>query len=201
MTRIVAIPVKPFEIAKKRLSPVLEPQQRQALSVELARRTALAAIAANATPLILSADDAVSEWAAHQGYDVLLDEGSSLDEAAHSATLFANNQPWLFCHADLPLLRSAELVKALEIMSRGSWVIAPSSDGGTSLIGGVGGFDFAFGPGSFHRHLARLGNRPVEVVIEIGTLLDLDTAADFSAAAAHPLGRWLGDVVPIPSSP
>ena len=83
MSRIVAIPVKPFDVAKRLLCGALDPAQRQTLSVELARRTARAAIDAGATPLILSADDAVSEWATNQGHDVLLDEGSSLDEAAH----------------------------------------------------------------------------------------------------------------------
>ena len=199
MTRIVAIPVKPFDVAKKRLGGVLSAEQRQALSVELARRTANAAIDAGAAPLILSADEMVSEWAASQGYDVLLDEGSSLDEAAHAATLFANDEPWVICHADLPLLRSEDLAGAIGLMTHGAWVLAPSSDGGTSLIGGIGQFDFAFGPASFHRHLARLAHQTVRVVTSLGTLLDLDVPGDFAAAAAHPRGAWLGSVAPIRS--
>jgi 2-phospho-L-lactate guanylyltransferase len=199
LTRIVAIPVKPFDVAKARLSTILSPSQREALSVELARMTAKAAIAADASPLILSADDAVTEWASTQGYDVLLDEGSSLNEAAHSATVFADDEPWIVCHADLPLLRADDLVRALDLMQAGAWVVAPSSDGGTSLIGGVGDFDFAFGPGSFHRHLARLASRSVRVLASVGTLLDLDTAADFRAAAAHPRGGWLQEAATIPS--
>ena len=200
MTRIVAIPVKPFGVAKKRLSGLLTDEQRHALSVELARRTANAAIAAGAAPVILSANEAVSKWAADQGYDVLLDEGSSLDEAAHAATLFANNEPWLICHADLPLLRSEDLDRALDLMAHGSWVLAPSNDGGTSLIGGIGQFEFAFGPSSFHRHLARLAHRSVQVMISAGTLLDLDLPGDFTAAAAHPRGAWLNSVAPIRSN-
>lgn len=199
MTRIVAIPVKPFDAAKQRLSDVLSDEQRSVLSMELARRTANAAIAAGAAPLILSADDVVSEWAANQGYDVLLDEGSSLDEAAHAATLFANNEPWVICHADLPLLRSEDLARAVALMAGGSWVLAPSNDGGTSLIGGIGQFEFAFGPGSFHRHLARLSHRAVHVMTSVGTLLDLDLPGDFVAAANHPRGAWLSSVAPIRS--
>ncbi len=199
MTRIVAIPVKPFDVAKKRLGGVLSNEQRQALSVELARRTANAAIDAGAAPLILSADEVVSDWATSQGYDVLLDEGSSLDEAAHAATLFANDEPWVVCHADLPLLRSDDLAQAIAKMRDGAWVLAPSSDGGTSLIGGIGQFDFAFGPASFHRHLARLSHRTVHVMASLGTLLDLDVPGDFTAAAAHPRGAWLNSVAPIRS--
>jgi 2-phospho-L-lactate guanylyltransferase len=193
LTRIVAIPVKPFDAAKKRLSGILT-------SDELARRTANAAIAAGAVPLILSADEAVSEWAAEHRYDVLLDEGSSLDEASHAATLFANNEPWVICHADLPLLRSEDLALAVGSMRDGSWILAPSSDGGTSLIGGVGQFEFAFGSGSFHRHLALLAGRSVGVMTTLGTLLDLDTPDDFAAAAAHPRGAWLNSVAQIRST-
>jgi 2-phospho-L-lactate guanylyltransferase len=199
LTRIVAIPVKPFAAAKKRLSGEFTAEQRQALSVELARRTANAAIAAAAAPLILSADDVVSEWAVRQGYDVLFDEGSSLDGAAHAATLFANNEPWVICHADLPLLRGDDLARALELMASGSWVLAPSNDGGTSLIGGIGQFEFAFGPASFHRHLARLADQAVHIMTSLGTLLDLDLPGDFAAAAAHPRGAWLNSVAPIRS--
>jgi 2-phospho-L-lactate guanylyltransferase (CobY/MobA/RfbA family) len=78
-------------------------------------------------------------------------------------------------------------------------VLAPSSDGGTSLIGGVGQFDFAFGPESFHRHLARLAERTVNILTTVGTLLDLDKPADLEAAAAHPRGAWLNGVAPIRS--
>ena len=199
MTRIVAIPVKPFGVAKMRLSGLLTARQRQALGVELARRTANAAIAAGAAPLILSADEVVSEWAAGQGYDVLLDEGSNLDEAAHAATAFAGDEPWVICHADLPLLRGEDLRRAVSLMEGGSWVLAPSSDGGTSLIGGTGQFDFAFGPASFHRHLARLAHRTVHVMTSLGTLLDLDVPGDFAAAANHPRGEWLHSLAPIRS--
>lgn len=200
MTCIIGIPVKPFDTAKQRLGGLLAAEQRQQLSIELARRTADAAIAAGATPLILSADDAVSEWATGHGYDVVLDEGSSLDEAAHAATRFAAGEPWVICHADLPLLRSEDLTCAVGILAQGSWVLAPSSDGGTSMIGGIGRFDFAFGPGSFHRHLARLTVTPLRIVTAVGTLLDLDTPADFAAAASHARGAWLNSVAPIRSN-
>lgn len=200
MTCIVGIPVKPFGVAKQRLSGLLAPEERESLSIALARRTADAALAAGAAPLILSADAAVSDWAAEHRYDVLLDEGSSLDEAAHAATHFADGRPWVVCHADLPLLRGEDLARALSLMSHGSWVLAPSSDGGTSLIGGIGGFGFSFGPGSFHRHLGRLADRPTRVVTSVGTLLDLDTPNDFLAAATHPRGTWLTSIAPIRSN-
>lgn len=199
MPVIVAIPVKPFSAAKQRLAEDFSPSIRRSLSVEMARRTALAVEAAGASPLILSADDQVSTWAQAAGYRVLVDKGSSLDEAAHAATDHAGNDPWIVCHADLPLLEPSDLESALGAIAEGSWVIAPSSDGGTSLIGGRGDLRFGFGPGSFQRHLGRISTQPQRILISVGTLLDLDTSADFEAAQGHPRGLWLRRYAPIGS--
>lgn len=192
---IIAIPVKPFGVAKQRLAGSLTDTQRRSLSIELARRTANAAVGAGATPLILSADDGVSEWARAEGFDVLLDEGSSLNEAARSATVFADDRPWIVCHADLPLLTASDLSAAMTAANGRRWVLSASSDGGTSLIGGRGGFVFSFGPSSFQRHIAALADREVTVVNRLGTMLDLDTPADLDAAIRHPRGSWLASIV------
>lgn len=192
---IIAIPVKPFDVAKQRLSGLLSDVQRRQISVELARRTARAAVLAGARPLILSADDGVTEWAGQEGFEVLLDEGSSLNEAARSAADHAGEEPWIVCHADLPLLQASDLGAAMAVMDGGAWVVSASSDGGTSLIGGFGPFDFWFGPGSFHRHLAALSDRNVGIVSRLGTMLDLDTPADLEAAINHPRGSWLASIV------
>ena len=42
---------------------------------------------------------------------------------------------------------------------------------------------FAYGPGSFHRHLAAVSGGPVRVVVATATALDLDTPDDLAAAA------------------
>ncbi len=192
---IIAIPVKPFADAKQRLAGSLTDAQRRFLSIELARRTATAAVGAGAAPLILSADDGVSEWARAEGFDVLLDEGSSLNEAAHSATVFAGGRPWIVCHADLPLLTTSDLSAAMASMDGRRWVLSASSDGGTSLIGGRGHFGFSFGSASFQRHLAALADRDVAIGNRLGTMLDLDTPADLDAAIRHPRGAWLASIV------
>jgi 2-phospho-L-lactate guanylyltransferase len=189
---VAAIPVKPFDSAKRRLSGVLSTQQRRTLSRRLAEHTATAAAGAGASPLILSADDEVTIWATGLGLDVLLDEGSSLDRAAATAVGWATDRssPWLVVHADLPLLGPADLTPAVERVAAGGEAIAPSSDGGTALLGSSrASFPFAYGPASFHRHLPRLVN-PL-VVVCTGLMLDLDEPADLTAARRHRRGRWL----------
>ncbi len=196
---IVAIPVKPFSLAKQRLAATLDSDTRRRLSIELASRTADVAQHAGGSPLILSADDDVTLWATQAGRDVLLDQGSSLNDAAHSATDHVGQDAWIICHADLPLLNLGTVARALGAVHNGRWVIAPSSDGGTSMIGGTGPFDFSFGVGSFHRHLARLATRDHVVITSTGTLLDLDTPSDIVAALSHADGKWLAEFPAIAS--
>lgn len=193
---IVGIPVKPFGDAKRRLARVLGARTRRRLSEELAARTTRVAAAAGARPLVLSADDEVTEWARSQEVDVLLDEGSGLDRAAESAVAWASARGlgWIICHADLPLLAVSELRSAVEAVERGRTVLAPSSTGGTPMLGASSDrFRFAYGEGSFHRHLARSPD-PL-VLFGVGFALDLDEPSDLDAVLAHPRGTWVSGIL------
>jgi 2-phospho-L-lactate guanylyltransferase len=195
METVAAIPVKPFDQAKRRLSDVLSPGRRRELGEQLARRTVDVCGRAGARPLVLSADDEVTEWARTHGIDVLLDEGSSLDEAAAAAQewVLERGAAWMICHADLPTLQARHLVPVIDHLSNGGAAIAPSSDGGTSLLGASIRVATAYGPGSFHRHLHRLATCDVRVFTGIRVALDLDTATDLAAALRHPWGAWIAD--------
>lgn len=188
-----AIPVKPFDRAKQRLSEVLGPERRSALGERLARRTIDVMTAAGVDVLVLSADEVVTDWARRNGVEVLLDEGSSLDQAAAVARdhLLNQGRGWMIAHADLPLLTPRDVSRAVEIVARHGAVIAPSSDGGTSLIGATQPVRFAYGPGSFRRHLAAMKPLDPSVIVTVGWALDLDTPADLAAARRHPDGEWL----------
>ncbi|MEX1044114.1 MAG: 2-phospho-L-lactate guanylyltransferase, partial [Acidimicrobiia bacterium] len=175
---VIGIPVKPFPAAKRRLASVLDDTGRAVLGRRLAERTVHAVLDAGAQPLVISADDPVTEWARSIGVDVLLDEGSSLDEAAKAAVGEARRREaaWGILHADLPLLRADDLQVAVSILGDGGAVVAPSSDGGTSLVGSsLDRFAFSYGPGSFHRHLAALAREDPRVIFTLGLALDLDT--------------------------
>ncbi len=193
----IGIPVKPFPAAKGRLAEILGDSARAELGRELADRTLAAVAESGARPLVLSADDAVTEWARSLAVDVLLDEGSSLDRAAHVAVaeIRRSARAWAILHADLPLLTASHLTEAVGELAAGGAVLAPSSDGGTSLVGAsLAHFPFRYGPGSFHRHLAALSSLTggsVRVITNIGLLLDLDTPHDLAAAAGKADGAWL----------
>jgi 2-phospho-L-lactate guanylyltransferase len=189
-----AIPVKPFDQAKQRLSTVLDGPARRTLGERLALRTIEVVASARVDVLVLSADDGVTAWARSNDVEVILDEGSSLDRAASVARdhLLSQGKAWMVVHADLPVLQPGDVELAARHIETGSTVLAPSSDGGTSMIGASTPIEFSYGPGSFHRHLAAAGREhPVVVMMSTGWALDLDTPADFAAVIRTPAGRWL----------
>jgi 2-phospho-L-lactate guanylyltransferase len=164
---------------------------RSALGRALAERTAAIAVEAGLIPVLIAGDAEVAEWAMHQGLPSIPDPGVGLDEAAGAGADWAKEAAshWLVVHTDLPLLTTPELKSLLEGLSRNGAVIAPSADGGTSALGANGHGDFAYGPGSFQRHLARFPG--AAVIASPGLLHDVDTLADLESASRHPLGTWL----------
>ncbi|MDE0188438.1 MAG: 2-phospho-L-lactate guanylyltransferase [bacterium] len=199
MEVLAAVPVRQAISPKSRLATVLSPRARRLLSLEMAARVVGAIEEAGARPVVLAADQVVMEWAGERGWEGIPDRAPSLNAAAAGAVAEATRRRvgWMIVHADLPLLTAADLRDSLAVVGSGDWVLAPSSDGGTSLIGGSGDphFDFAYGEGSFHRHLARLRRRSPRVVFRPGLALDLDRPSDLQAALSHPRGRWLADWV------
>lgn len=198
MDVVLAVPVKPFADAKRRLASVLSPEGRRSLGRLLAMHTVVAVEGAGARPLVVAADAGVSAWARAHHLEVLVDSGAGLDRAARQARAWALDRglAWGILHADLPLLSRSDLMPAVRSLASGGTVLAPSTDGGTSLLGAARvEFPFAYGPGSFRRHLGRLADGNPLVLSGVGLSLDLDEPDDLDAALRHPAGAWLAPVV------
>lgn len=186
---LIAIPVKPFGVAKSRLEPALNGARRSRLGKTIAARTAGEAQATGARVAVVTADDGVAEWAVRLGLEVVREApeyGSGLNGAATAAVAAADRDrsDWLILHADLPLITRADIGAAIDRHRPGRYVIAPSYDGGSGLLMGSGAFPFSYGPGSFHRHM-QAANGTADVVVRAGLALDLDTARDLEAAMSH----------------
>ena len=197
MALLAAVPVKPFGVAKARLSGHLSPNQRARLGKAIAARTTLLCRQAGADVVVVTGDDGVAEWAGALGFAVLA-EGpvGSLDGAAQTAaaTAAARGQGWVIVHADLPLATAVDLRSVFRAATRGA-VVVPSHNGGTNLLAGSDPtFPFTFGAGSFHRHLAA---EPRAVVLAHPRLaIDLDTPRDLAHARKAAGGSWLGPFLP-----
>ena len=187
MKPVIAIPLKPFGVAKARLAPILSAAQRSRVGKAVAAHTVEAAVKTGASTAVVTADHGVAAWARHRGVEVIYEVpelGTGLNGAARAAAAHAAglNRPWIVLHADLPLLESSHLAGPIAALVTGRPVLAPSYDGGTTLLGSTGStFEFSYGAGSFHRHLAAAGTDAL-VVTATGLMLDLDDPRDLLAA-------------------
>lgn len=182
MPDVAIIPIRSFRLGKQRLSGLLEDPEREDLGRRLAAHVASTAVAADAIPLVVSADAAVADWSIHNGFSCIPDPDQGLDAAARTGAdwALAARSRWAVLHSDLPALTEGDVRQVFDGLSLAPSVIAPSSDGGTSALASSREVEFAYGPASFHRHLARLED-PM-VVVSTGLLLDLDSPNDFDAS-------------------
>lgn len=189
MNPTAVIPLKGFAVAKGRLAPVLDQEQRSSLARETAGHVARACADGGFDIMIVTGDAAVKAWALDHSAIVVPDPSQGLDAACRVAIEQCAG-PWIIVHGDLPLLEGATMTDTRAILDAGGSIIAPSRDGGTNLLGATDPIRLSYGPGSFHRHLAALSGR-ARVYVDIKTLIELDTPADLSAAAELPGGAWL----------
>jgi 2-phospho-L-lactate guanylyltransferase len=187
---VVLVPVKAFRDAKARLATVLDDGQRE----QLARWTAARVLAAaGELPTFVACDDTdVAGWAKEHGASVLWHPGVGLNAAVKDsvAELRASGVTnVVVAHGDLARAHSfADLTRP------GTVTLVPDRhDDGTNVVGIPTDlpFDFAYGPGSFRRHLqaAIAGGYTVRVRRDVLLAVDIDTPSDL----AHPLVQ---EVVP-----
>lgn len=174
------IPIRTFR-GMSRLAGVLSEHQRIALSRALAGRL-LDAVEANGLPMIVvTTDSDVSIWASARA-TVVADPGRGLDGAAATGVSLCAG-PWLVVHADLPLVDAGAIRVLTDAAADTGVTLVPSPDGGTTAIAASGPFPFAFGPGSFHRHLASAPE--ARVVTDCRLAIDVDTPAQWQALGSH----------------
>lgn len=196
MTVFVGVPIKPFGVAKARLSGVMDAAHRARIGKAIAAHT-LSCIAVSGVDVVVVTGDAdVAAWATHGGWRAIPELRGGLDGAAAAVVDAAADGPWAVVHADLPVMTPDDVTAVWDRIDHGR-VIAPSRDGGTSVIAGRGRLDFRYGHLSFHSHLAAMSqDRPPVVVARPGLALDLDTPDDLRIAIGMPGGAWLNDLLP-----
>jgi 2-phospho-L-lactate guanylyltransferase len=155
----ILVPVKAFAKAKLRLAPALPSAARAALAEAMAAHVIAAA---GDLPVAVVCDDAaVADWARRLGALVVWEPGRGLNgavEAGVARLAEAGAERVVVAHADLPLAGGlAELD-----LGGGVTLVPDRREDGTNVVclPSNSGFRFAYGPGSFARHLAeatRLG--------------------------------------------
>lgn len=176
MNPTAIVPIRSFE-GLTRLASALPDDRRTTLMIRLAQRTIEALRAAGAIVVVVSGDPAVHRWASDQKTRIIDEPEPAGLNAAAAAGLDTTRGPWMCVHADLPLIQPGDVTAAIDALDAHRYVLAPSHDGGTSLIAGSRPiFEFAYGPGSFRRHLSMVPS--AKVLVRAGLALDLDRARD-----------------------
>jgi 2-phospho-L-lactate/phosphoenolpyruvate guanylyltransferase len=177
----VLVPVKAFTHAKRRLTVALGDDERRALVRRMAEQVLRAAAP---FPVAVVCDDPeVAEWARGHNALVLWEPGRGLNGAVQSGVAQLAERGVrrvVVAHADLPLARGLAHLAGFD----GVTLVPDRRDDGTNVIelATSAGFRFAYGPGSFERHLAecRRLELAVRVVREPFLSYDVDWPSDLS---------------------
>lgn len=196
--RVTAIvPIKAPGTAKSRLT-ALAPGRRAELALDMARVTlrALALAETVERVLVVTSDQAVEALAAEYGAEVVPDPADGLNGAfrAGMAAVTARAKPALLIHADFLNLSAADidgLVDRWSAMPDCAALVPCKDEEGTNAVLLPPGIEFApqYGPGSFARHRAQLGDQAV-VLRHAAIARDIDSNEDLIRAAPS-----LGNVV------
>ncbi len=193
----ILIPVKPFREGKSRLAKVLQPEERERLNRWLLQRTlrTLQQVDRFFQVMVVSRDSAVLAKAREEGAHTLKESrDTTLNRTLQRAVaLLASTYSIshvLILPVDLPQLQSEDVELLLDALTQpleehpGRLVIAPDHQHqGTNALGLVPvdpTYTFAFGDGSFFRHI-RAAQRQgwfVQVVDRPGLAYDLDKPED-----------------------
>lgn len=185
------VPTRLGTNSKGRLAAVLPPQEREQLARAMLTDVlrALAGTPAIDRCLVVSPDPTARPIATAAGAEFLAEEGArglnaSVEQAVrHASTRGASAV--VVSMGDIPLLRSRDVVSALDVLPRRGAVLVPSADGtGTNLtvVRPPGLLRSRFGPDSLSLHLEQRSERlPIVIHPLPNAALDIDTPADLEA--------------------
>jgi 2-phospho-L-lactate guanylyltransferase len=186
MTPFVLIPVKSLHNAKSRLSKILSQRERERIALKLFRGVLDATLrVVEPEKIVIVTDDSeilsLAQQRCTQHYKCTRTLGLN---AALRAAIPSSAQAVLVLHADLPLLKSDDIVSMIQVGEGNRVVIAPDRHAvGTNalFLKPPDLIKFSFGEKSFttHESLAKSAGTRSKVIVRTGLSFDLDTADDF----------------------
>lgn len=192
---LVAMPMKPFELAKSRLAEMLADEQRERLARALFLRTQrfFALHFADFDRLVVTQSEDVRRLSERVGSECLLEPGvDGLNLASARAVRWAGERGYesvLLIPGDVPVWVRSEVNLLLDQARQHGAVIAQARDGGTNalLLRLPAAFGFCYGPDSSNTHLHAARDAGVSAVVCKLPFLahDLDVPADCAVLAAN----------------
>lgn len=194
------VPVKGFDISKARLSSVLNPEERRALTAAMLEDVLTALKTSTIRQvLVVSPDSAAREIADKYQFSYLSPKDTALNPSLEEAIQWCmqrNTDAVLILPADIPLVSQQDIDKLAELGSEKSTVVlAPSMNGGTNalFLNPPDVIPVCFGPGSFFKHVKEAIVKKVEVrfhssreiALDIDSEDDLNKLLELKDAAKH----------------
>lgn len=187
------VPVKEFAHAKRRLSAVLTPQQRRALTAAMVEDVlaALAQVKSLAGRVVVTVDPLAAELARRYGAEVFTEgarDGHTGAVTAAAAWLARDGRATMLAiPGDIPLVTAAELEAVIAAhRAAPSFTIVPSHDDRGSnaiVVSPPDAVPLHYGDDSFLPHLEAARARGIEpsIVRRAGIALDIDNPEDLTA--------------------
>lgn len=183
------IPVKCFNISKKRLSSVLNPEQRNALTAAMLEDV-LAAVKASTIKrvLVVSPDPTAQKIADKFEFAFLSPKDTNLNPSLNEAIeccIQKKASAVLILPADIPLVLQQDIDRLVELGSEKSTIVlSPSMNGGTNalLLNPPPVIPVCFGPNSFFKHIKEAIIEKVEIHFYYSReiALDIDSEEDLN---------------------
>lgn len=208
-----AVPVKPFDEGKTRLSSVLSENERANLNLNLFVNTLqiLLKVIQIAEVIVTCRDPSVLSLASRFGAATVKEEGTTLNQALERVTQVALQKAMnriLIVPTDLPLLSVSDLEYFISLSptERGIGIEPDRRGEGTNLllVTPPGAILYKYGTNSFQRHVAQAAGKNLAVkVIQLQNLeLDLDYPEDLEClkSSVRFTKAWKSSIISITHS-
>jgi len=191
------VPVKPFDIAKQRLMPVLSSDERAQLARLMLEDVlgVLAACTVLSGVIVMTRDDSAGRIARVSGARVLGDSVFDINAAVRVAIDCLSehrNAGMIVVPSDIPLLPTRLIEEVVDRLSapRAVALVPATRDGGTNLLAcrPADAISPSFGANSFQRHCAAARGAGIvpSVLASEDAGLDIDRSEDLAAFLSIP---------------
>jgi len=189
MNVFAVVPVKGLDISKGRLSSVLSPEKRRALTAAMLEAVLKALKSSTVHEvLVVSPDSAVRQVADKYGFSCISSRRAGLNPALKEAIAWCmqrNADSVLILPADVPLISSGDIDKLVTLGSeQPSVVLSPSINGGTNalFLNPPDLIPVCFGKNSFFTHVKEAIGKGVPIRFHSSKeiAMDVDSEEDLN---------------------
>jgi 2-phospho-L-lactate guanylyltransferase len=198
MAVYAVVPVKRLSVSKRRLSAVLNPEERKLLTLAMLENVLAALKVSVVDQTVVVCNDSVVKNAADRcGVSYFSASGTGLNADIEEAIAWCVNKhasSVLVLPADIPLVSSTDIDVLVKLgYEKASLVLSPSQNGGTNALlqNPPNLIPACFGPKSFANHFTEACNKGLRIRMyySLGIGLDVDSVDDLKQLVKNVQGK------------